>query len=196
MLIDDYSHVSLVYLLKDRTKVLSTIRKFLQEVTTQYAWSPKVLQTDNASKLVSMYIFWQTSCPHTFQQNGVAERKHRHILDMTRTFLYEMGVPHEFWADTILTSTFHINHLPSTPLGGKVPLRRLHLDRKLFYLPPCVFGCIAFAQDHSANKSNIAPHAVRGLFVGYLRNQKVYRIYLPHDRCYIISADVTFHEST
>ena len=35
VLIDDYSRVSWVYLLKDRIEVLSTIRKFLQELTTQ-----------------------------------------------------------------------------------------------------------------------------------------------------------------
>ena len=107
-----------------------------------------------------------------------------------------MGVPHEFWANAILTSTFLINRLPSTPLGGEVPLRRLHPDRELFSLPPRVFGCVAFAQDHSANKSKLAPRAVRGLFVGYSRTQKGYCIYLPHDRRYIISEDFTFHEST
>ena len=52
VLINDYSRVSWVYLLKDHTKIFSTIRQFLQEVTTQYACSPKVLRIGNAAELV------------------------------------------------------------------------------------------------------------------------------------------------
>ena len=169
VLIDDYSHVSWVYLLKDRTEVLSMIHQFLQKVTTQYVCTPKVLRRDNATELVqkdfqslctSSGILHQTSCPHTSQQNGVAERKHRHFLDMTHTLFYKMGVPHEFWDDATLTFAFLINRHPSTLLGGEVPLRHLHPNRELFSLPPCVFGCIAFAQDHSSNISKLNPHAV------------------------------------
>ena len=168
-LIDDYSCVSWVYLLKDRIEVLSTIHQFLQKVTTQYVCTHKVLQTDNAAELVqkdfqslctSSSILHQTSCPHTSQQNGVAERKHHYFLDMTHTLLYEMGVPHELWDDAILAFDFLINHHPSTLLGGEVPLRHLHHDRELFSLPPPIFGCIAFAQDHSSNISKLNPHAI------------------------------------
>jgi len=36
------------------------------------------------------------SCPYTPQQNGVAERKNRHLLDITRTLLLESFVPSKF----------------------------------------------------------------------------------------------------
>lgn len=39
------------------------------------------------------------SCPDTQQQNGVAERKHRHILEMTRSFLIEASMPSQYWLD-------------------------------------------------------------------------------------------------
>ena len=139
--VDDYSRVSWVYLLKDRTDVLPSVRRFLQEISTQYSTTPKILRTNNALEFVqtslqdhcaSLGIIHQTSCPHTSQQNGVAERKHRHLLDMTRTLLVEMGIPHYLWSDALLTSLYLLNHLPSSPLGGKVPLRRLHPTRDLF----------------------------------------------------------------
>ena len=119
---------------------------------------------ESFSSLISQHLH-QTSSPHTSQQNGVVERKHHHFLDMTRTLLYEMGVPHEFWTNAILTSAFLTNRLPSTLLGGKVPLRCLHLDREIFSLPPHVFGSVAFAQEHSNNKSKLASRVVRGLLV-------------------------------
>ncbi|XP_078445756.1 uncharacterized protein LOC144714839 [Wolffia australiana] len=155
--VDDFSRLSWVYLLHDRTDVLSSVRQFLQEISTQYSSTPKILRTDNALEFVqsalqdlcsSRGIIHQTTCPYTSQQNGVAERKHRHLLDMTRTLLIEMGVPHYLWADALLTSAYLLNRLPSSPLGGEVPLHRLHLDRELFTLPPRMFGCVAFVHDH------------------------------------------------
>ena len=121
--VDDYSRVSWVYLLPDRTEVLPMLRRFLQEISTQYSAIPKILRTDNALEFVqtalkelcsSLGILHQTTCPYTSQQNGVAERKHRHLLDMTRTLLVEMGVPHYLWSDALLTSAYLLNRLPSS----------------------------------------------------------------------------------
>ena len=91
---------------------------------------------------------------------------------MTCTLLFEIGVPQNLWYDAILTSTYLINCLPSSPLGNEVPLCDLHLDRDLFPLPPCVFGCVAFVQDHSAKKSKLAPQSLKGVFIGYSKTQK------------------------
>ncbi|XP_042969308.1 sialyltransferase-like protein 1 isoform X1 [Carya illinoinensis] len=65
-------------------------------------------------------IISQHSCPYTPQQNGVAERKNRHLLDMVQTLLIDLGVPSRFWcksshpADLTALST-PSNHLPVTP---------------------------------------------------------------------------------
>ena len=115
---------------------------------------------------------------------------------MTRTLLVEMGVPHYLWTDALLTSVCLLNRLPSSPLGGEVPLHRLHPTRDLFVLPPRVFGCVAFVHDHTPNLSKLAPRSIKGVFVGYSRKQKGYRIYLPEQCKYVISADVTFFEDT
>ena len=203
--VDDYSRVSWVYLLPDRTEVLPTLRRFLQEISTQYSATPKIIRTDNTLEFVqtalqelcsSLGILHQTTCPYTSQQNDVAERKHRHLLDMTRTLLVEMGVPHYLWSDALLTSAYLLNPLPSSPLGGEVPLHRLHPERELFALPPRVFGCAAYVHDHTPNLSKLAPRSLKGVFVGYSRTQKGYRVYLPDQRKYLVSADVTFSEAT
>ena len=191
VLVDDFSRVSWVYLLIDRTEVLQRLREFLQEVRTQWSTTPKFLHTDNALEFTqtplqdlskSLGMIHQTTCPYTSQQNGVAERKHRHILDMRRTLMLEMMIPDYLWADAVLTSTYLINHLPSSPLGGEIPLWRLHPQGDLFPLPPRVFGCMAFVQDYTPNKSKLAPRALKGVFVGYAKTQKGYRIYLPTKR--------------
>ena len=99
MFVNDYTHVSWVYLLCDRSEVVTIVTHFITEVVTHYSTTPKILRTDNALEFVQASlrtfcvdrgIIHQTTCPHTSQQNGVVERKHRQLLDITRTLLIEM----------------------------------------------------------------------------------------------------------
>lgn len=51
------------------------------------------------------------SCTHTPQQNGVTERKNKHLLVATRTLLFQMKVTKLDWGEAILTAT-HLTHFP------------------------------------------------------------------------------------
>ena len=201
--VDDYTRASWTYILKNRREVLSRVQHFLLEIITQYETMVKILRTDNALEFTQKAIeelclahgiVHQTTCPYTSQQNGVAERKHRHPLDMVRTLLLAMRVPQYLWCEAVLTATYLVNRLPSAALGGAIPLQRLTPAADLFSLPPRVFGCTAFVQYHTPGLSKLAPRAQKGVFVGYSRTQKGYRVYFPERRQYITSADVTFHE--
>ena len=113
--VDDYTRVSWVYLLSDRSEVVTTVTHFITEVVTQYSTMPKILRTDNALEFVqtSLRTFYanrdiirQTTYPHTSQQNGVAERKHCQLVDITRTLLIEMHVPSYLWFDALMIATY------------------------------------------------------------------------------------------
>ena len=179
--VDDYTRVSWVYLIKDHRQVLDIVRQFTQEIITQHSTTPKVIRTGNALELVQSAlqqfsvdhgIIHQTTCPYTSSQNGVAERKHRILLDITRTLLYEIYVPHYLWFDAIMTATYLHNWLPSSPLGCVIPLTRLFPNASLFRLPLRVFGCTAFVQDYTPSLSKLAPRALKEVFVGYSRTHK------------------------
>ena len=45
-----------------------------------------------------------SSCVNTPQQNGVAERKNGHLLDSTRSFMFQKNVPKSFWGEAVLTA--------------------------------------------------------------------------------------------
>ncbi|KAI3785071.1 hypothetical protein L1987_44183 [Smallanthus sonchifolius] len=70
-------------------------------------------------------ILLETSCPHTLQQNGVVEHKHRHLLETARALQFEANLPKRFWGECILTTTYVVNRLPSkvtrniTPYEGE-----------------------------------------------------------------------------
>ena len=62
------------------------------------------------------------SCPHTHQQNGAVERKHRHIVETGLTLLSHASVPFRFWSDAFATTCFLINRLPTRVLNMKTPI--------------------------------------------------------------------------
>uniref|UniRef100_A0A2N9I2A7 Integrase catalytic domain-containing protein n=1 Tax=Fagus sylvatica TaxID=28930 RepID=A0A2N9I2A7_FAGSY len=66
------------------------------------------------------------SCPYTSQQNGRAERKLRHILDVVRTLLISASVPERFWGEAALTAVYTINRIPSPTTHKKSPFELLY----------------------------------------------------------------------
>ena len=100
--IDDFSRFTWVYFLRAKGEVFSVFQRFLAFLETQFSASIKVLRSDSGGEYMSNEfqvflqrkgIISQRSCPSTPQQNGVAERKNRHLLDVVRTLLLESSVP-------------------------------------------------------------------------------------------------------
>ncbi|RVW59858.1 Retrovirus-related Pol polyprotein from transposon RE1 [Vitis vinifera] len=54
-----------------------------------------------------------SSCVDTPQQNGIAERKNRHLLEVARSLMFSMHVPKLFWGQAVLTAAYLINRMPS-----------------------------------------------------------------------------------
>jgi len=70
-------------------------------------------------------ILHQSSCVGTPQQNGVAERKNKDLLEKTRALMMHMHVPKTFWSHGVLSAAYLINRLPSRILYFKSPLEVL-----------------------------------------------------------------------
>jgi hypothetical protein len=141
-------------------------------------------------------IIHQTNCPHTSQQNGVAELKHRHLLHVARTLLFHMQVSKHFWDDAVLTACHLINRMPSVVLNQESPFSVLYPERSPFSLTSRVFGCVAFVHVLDPGRDKLAPRSRKCIFLGYSRTQKGYRCYSLESRRYFVSVDVTFFEST
>ncbi|KAA0049796.1 Copia protein [Cucumis melo var. makuwa] len=75
--------------------------------------------------LTSKGIVHQNSCAYTLQQNGVAERKNRHLLKVARSLMLSTSLPSYLWGDAILIATHLINRMPSSILHLQTPLECL-----------------------------------------------------------------------
>jgi len=85
--------------------------------------------------MASHGILHQTSCAYTHQQNGVAERENRHLIETTRSFLIHGEFPQHFWGDAILTACYIINRMPSSVLDNNIPHSILFPHEPLYPLP-------------------------------------------------------------
>lgn len=95
------------------------------------------------SFLLKHGIVHQKSCPYTPQQNGLAERKNRHIIEIALTLLHHSHLPPKFWYHACATAVFLINKMPCSTLSMSSPFELLHKK-----LPPLdsirVVGCACF----------------------------------------------------
>ena len=100
-------------------------------IQTQFQAKIQILRTDNGreffntslSQFLSHHgIIHQSSCVYTLQQNGVSERKNRHLLEVARSLMFTTNVPKQFWGDAILTASYLINRMPSKVLNYQTPL--------------------------------------------------------------------------
>ena len=191
--------------MKNRAELFSIFQKFYAEIQTQFNISIRVLRSDNAREYFSVPftsfmsqhgIIHQSSCAHTPQQNGVAERKNRHLIETARTLLLHSYVPFRFWGDSVLTACYLINSMPSSILHNQIPHSLLFSNQPLYFLSPRVFGCTCFVHILTPGQDKLSAKAMKCLFLGYSRLQKGYRCYSLETHRYFISADVTFFEDS
>ncbi|CAH9128083.1 unnamed protein product [Cuscuta epithymum] len=89
-------------LMRSKTEVFDHFKNFKALAENLFSSKIKILKSEGGGEFVDSHmqhffnshgIYFQKSCPHTTQQNGVAEHKHRHLLELARTMLIEASLP-------------------------------------------------------------------------------------------------------
>ncbi|RVW95625.1 Retrovirus-related Pol polyprotein from transposon TNT 1-94 [Vitis vinifera] len=198
-IVDDYTRFTWIFLMRHKDEAQSLLKRFFSYVFTQFEFRIKTFRSDNGREFTSLRSFFkdngvifQHSCVYTPQQNGVVERKHRHILQVARALKFHAQVPTQFWGECALTAVHIINRLPSPILSFKTPFELLY-SKPPSYSHLRVFGCLAYATNvHTSHKFDY--RAMPSIFIGYPVGQKAYKLFDLSTKKVFTSRDVKFHE--
>ncbi|KAJ9547247.1 hypothetical protein OSB04_019790 [Centaurea solstitialis] len=129
---------------------------------------------------------------HTPQQNGVAERMNRTLLERVRCVLSNAGLPRSFWAEALNTVCYLVKRSPATAIDCKTPFE-VWSGKPEDYTGLRVFGCPSY---YHVSEGKLEPRSKKGLFMGYGDDVKGYRIWCLDKRKVILSRDVKFDEES
>ncbi|KAM1171421.1 hypothetical protein ACFX2G_022146 [Malus domestica] len=201
LIVDEFTKYTWMFPMKAKSEVFSLFVFFKAYVETLIGNKIKILRSDSGGEFTSSEfnsflarngISHQYSCPHTPEQNGCVERKHRHLTETARTLLVSSRVPHKFWVEAFATALYLINRLPISRLDTS-PWELL-FRRPPDYSKLKVFGCSCYPWLKPYVSSKLDGKRTHCVFLGYSLQHKGYRcLDLQSQRLYI-SRHVMFNE--
>jgi len=137
------------FFLKNRSDVYQVFLDFQKLVERQFNRKIMTMQTDWGGEYQKLNLFFKqigiihhVSCPHAHQQNGSAERKHRHIIEVGLSLLAHASMPLKFWDEAFLTATYLINRTPSRVLNFDIPLDSSLSRTTQLLFSSCLWMCL------------------------------------------------------
>nr|GFB51014.1 hypothetical protein [Tanacetum cinerariifolium]GFB51059.1 hypothetical protein [Tanacetum cinerariifolium] len=143
------------------------------------------IRTDNGTEFVNQTlrdyyeevgISHETLVARSPQQNGVVERRNHTLIEAAHTMLIYAQASLFLWAEAVATACFTQNRSIIRLRHRKTPYELLHSklpDLSFFH----VFGALRYSTNDSENLDKLQPKADIGIFIGYARTKKAFRIY-------------------
>lgn len=201
--IDHYSHFAICYLLSHKSEVLEKFKKYYSHVKTKFGTSIERLRCDNGGEYSSIEfknfcnkngIKIQYTIAHNPEQNGVAERYNRTVLNKARCLLFDSELDKSLWGEAVRTAFYLTNRTKTkcvpnnqTPAelwyGGKPDLNKIKL-----------FGATAYNLiPKEDRKSKLESHSKKLIMVGYKDNG--YRLWDPDNQRIVYGRNTVFDEN-
>lgn len=201
--IDDYTHYVWIYILKRKDQVFEKFIEWKAVVENSSGRKLKTLRTDNGGEYTSAEfdaylkeegVRHELTVPKTPQQNGVAERMNRTLVEAVRSMLSDAKLPKKFWAEALSTAVYLRNRSPTTTVQGKTPFEAWTKEKPdVGHLK--VFGCLCFAHVAKDERQKFDAKARKCIMLGYGTETKAYRLYDVEREKVFLSRDVVFNET-
>lgn len=202
LLVDDFTRNMWVYMLKEKSEAFGVFKNFRAKVENKRKERIEILRTDRGGEFMSkelctyceeVGITRHFTAPYTPQQNGVVERRNRTIIEMARSYLKQMNMPSELWAEAIRHSVYVLNRLPTRALSGQTPYE-MWMGHKPDISHIRVFGCVAHMKVPGNRAKKLDDRSQEVVNLGKEPGTKAYRLYDPIINRLFVSRDVIFDE--
>ncbi|GJT32240.1 putative ribonuclease H-like domain-containing protein [Tanacetum coccineum] len=200
---DDYSRFSWVFFLATKDETSGILKTFITGIENQINHKVKIIRCDNGTEFKNndmnqfcgmKGIKREFSVARTPQQNGVAERKNRTLIEAARTMLADSLLPTTFWAEAVSTACYVQNRVLVTKPHNKTPYELLHgRPPSISFMRP--FGCPVTILNTLDPLGKFDGKADEGFFVGYSINSKAFRVFNTRTRKVEENLHITFLEN-
>ncbi|GJY48603.1 putative ribonuclease H-like domain-containing protein [Tanacetum coccineum] len=182
---DDCTRFSWVFFLASKDETSGILQNFIRQIENQLNHRVKIIRSDNGTEFKNRDMLefcgnkgikQEYSNARTPQQNGVAERKNRTLIEAARTMLADSLLPTTFWAEAVSTACYVLNRVRVTKPQNKTPYELLFGQKPIIsYIRP--FGCHVTILDTLSVLGKFDGKSDEGFLVGYSLNSKAYRVY-------------------
>ncbi|GJV46996.1 putative ribonuclease H-like domain-containing protein [Tanacetum coccineum] len=188
-------------LLEDETSRI--LKTFITEIENQLDHKVKVIRCDNGTEFKNSVmnqfcemkgIKREFSVARTPQQNGVAERKNRTLIEAARTMLVDSKLPTTFWAEAVNTACYVLNRVLVIKPHNKTPYELIRGRPPLIdFMKP--FGCPVTILNTRDHLGKFDEKADEGYFVGYSVISKAMRVFNKRTRIVEETLNIRFLEN-
>jgi len=144
------------------------ITNFINFVENQFETKVKVIKSDNGDEFEMDEFFNSKGIIH---QKGIVERKHQHLLNVTRALIFQSKLSTRLWSNALMHVAFLINITPTPFLENCTPHEKLY-GKSYNFKDPRVFGCLCYIKPYMLNVQNFSLALDLEYFLGFLNIQK------------------------
>ncbi|GJT05421.1 putative ribonuclease H-like domain-containing protein [Tanacetum coccineum] len=182
---DDYSRFTWVFFLTTKDETSEILKNFIKEIENLVDKKVKIIRSDNGTEFKNKVmddfcrekgIKREYSVARTPQQNGVAERRNRTLIEAARTMLADSKLPTTFWAEAVSTACYVQNRVLVVKPHNKTPYELFRgFKPALSFMRP--FGCHVTILNTLDSLGKFDGKSDEGFFVGYSLSSKAFRVY-------------------
>lgn len=198
--IDEYSRFVTVYPLHRKSDLEKLFPTFMAWFERRFHCVIRRLHSDGGGEYVGMKSLLEEkgiehykTPPHSPNQNPIAERMNRTLVESARSMMESSSLPRVFWAEAI-THAAHIRNLfPLRHLENRSPYEVMYgFKPRVSHLK--IFGCLAWRHIPKENRDKLDVKSERGIIIACYENSQ-YKLWIPGRRVAVLSRDVVIDET-
>lgn len=198
---DVFSKYTNTFFLREKSEVTQIAIDYLEALHTQFGKWPKTFRSDRGKEylndrfqryLTRRGIKSEFTVGYAPEQNGIAERKNRTLMEAARSMLSSSRLHKCLWSEAIRTANFVFNRVVNK-ITNKTPYESLH-GRKHKFTKFYEFGTSCYIMIPDEKRRKLDDKATKARFLGYDEHSKGYRV-LVGSRKIVVTREIRFMQN-